>query len=209
MFGSIWKMPGLPETVTELVLGAIYAIFGLALLSMCLNLVQEDLTNKFTWIGHKIGLHQTSKSNRSETKGQGSPTGDMALPGDASGVGDQAVVPLPVVETQPGLFGAEAVKKTTSRDTPEDVDSRATSRSSLSDLKECHVDVGEFNDEEVDEESEEETETTFGLADWRKEEDSEGDRMTPYSRDIDTPPACVYLEDEETKTSRRKSEKMV
>lgn len=39
-----------------MVIAATYCIIGLAILSMCLNLIQDEIVAKFTWIGRKLGL---------------------------------------------------------------------------------------------------------------------------------------------------------
>lgn len=39
-----------------MVIAAAYCIIGLAILSMCLNLIQDEIVAKFTWIGRKLGL---------------------------------------------------------------------------------------------------------------------------------------------------------
>ncbi|KAL3308751.1 hypothetical protein Ciccas_012712 [Cichlidogyrus casuarinus] len=63
-FGDL--VPGMgrfhePETVTELIIGAIYCVFGLSLLSMCFTLVQCELIRKFSWIGQKFGFQISEK----------------------------------------------------------------------------------------------------------------------------------------------------
>ena len=42
----------------KLIYAAIYMLFGLALLSMCFSLIQEEIATKFKWIGEKLGLVQ-------------------------------------------------------------------------------------------------------------------------------------------------------
>ena len=39
-----------------MILGAIYVLFGMAILAMCFDLMQEEIVAKFRWIGRKIGL---------------------------------------------------------------------------------------------------------------------------------------------------------
>ena len=41
-----WKMVG----------AAVYMLFGMAILSMCFSLIQEEISAKFRWIGEKIGI---------------------------------------------------------------------------------------------------------------------------------------------------------
>ncbi|CAF0798257.1 unnamed protein product [Rotaria sp. Silwood1] len=38
----------------KLILGAIYALFGMAILAMCFDLMQEEIVAKFRWIGTKL-----------------------------------------------------------------------------------------------------------------------------------------------------------
>ena len=40
----------------QLLMGAVYMVFGLALLSMCFSLIQEEIATKFKWAGEKLGL---------------------------------------------------------------------------------------------------------------------------------------------------------
>ncbi|KAK3582069.1 hypothetical protein CHS0354_013447 [Potamilus streckersoni] len=57
-FGDL--VPGtdftLPSAHTELIFGSIYIIFGLALISMCFALMQEEFVEKMNWIGRKFGV---------------------------------------------------------------------------------------------------------------------------------------------------------
>lgn len=54
------KVPGQkindPNRSLNLILGSIYILLGLAVIAMCFNLVQEQLTASFLWLGKKIGL---------------------------------------------------------------------------------------------------------------------------------------------------------
>uniref|UniRef100_A0A1I8GIN8 Ion_trans_2 domain-containing protein n=1 Tax=Macrostomum lignano TaxID=282301 RepID=A0A1I8GIN8_9PLAT len=49
--------------IIELLVGCIYCIFGLALLSMCINLIQDEMTAKFHWIGTKLGVTPVEKKD--------------------------------------------------------------------------------------------------------------------------------------------------
>ena len=40
----------------KLILAAIYVLFGMAILAMCFDLMQEEIVAKFRWIGRKIGI---------------------------------------------------------------------------------------------------------------------------------------------------------
>ena len=54
------------ETAYELLVGALYCLFGLALLSMCLNLIQDEISAKFTWLASKIGLAEKEEETETE-----------------------------------------------------------------------------------------------------------------------------------------------
>lgn len=45
-----------PRANAQLVLGAIYVMFGMAILSMCFTLMQDEIISKCKWIGQKLGL---------------------------------------------------------------------------------------------------------------------------------------------------------
>jgi hypothetical protein len=45
----------------KLVLCALYLVFGLSLIAMCFNLVQEDVKAKCKWLGTKLGIIDTNK----------------------------------------------------------------------------------------------------------------------------------------------------
>ena len=40
----------------KLLLGAIYVLFGMAILAMCFDLMQEEIVAKFRWLGRKMGI---------------------------------------------------------------------------------------------------------------------------------------------------------
>lgn len=40
----------------KLILGSIYVLFGMAILAMCFDLMQEEIVAKFRWLGRKIGI---------------------------------------------------------------------------------------------------------------------------------------------------------
>uniref|UniRef100_A0A1I8GL31 Ion_trans_2 domain-containing protein n=1 Tax=Macrostomum lignano TaxID=282301 RepID=A0A1I8GL31_9PLAT len=46
------------SVVIELLIGAVYCVFGLAMLSMCMNLIQDELTAKLMWLSLKLGISQ-------------------------------------------------------------------------------------------------------------------------------------------------------
>lgn len=45
-----------PETITELLVGALYCIVGLALLSMCFELMKEEFVDKVQWLGRSLRI---------------------------------------------------------------------------------------------------------------------------------------------------------
>ncbi|CAF0871027.1 unnamed protein product [Adineta ricciae] len=45
-----------PNAGAKLILGAIYVLFGMAILAMCFDLMQEEIVAKFRWIGTKVGI---------------------------------------------------------------------------------------------------------------------------------------------------------
>ena len=45
-----------------------YLFFGLALIAMCFDLMQEEAKNKFKYIGRKIGLIDKDKEKKSKKK---------------------------------------------------------------------------------------------------------------------------------------------
>ena len=45
-----------PETIIELVVGALYCLVGLALLSMCFELMKEEFVSKVRWIGRSLRI---------------------------------------------------------------------------------------------------------------------------------------------------------
>lgn len=45
-----------PTANAKLIMGTLYSLFGMAILSMCFTLMQEEMLAKFTWIGRKLGV---------------------------------------------------------------------------------------------------------------------------------------------------------
>ncbi|XP_063396864.1 uncharacterized protein LOC134681254 [Mytilus trossulus] len=62
-FGDVVPGTALNQWANEekLVLCAMYLVFGLSLIAMCFNLVQEDVKNKCRWLGAKLGIIDHSK----------------------------------------------------------------------------------------------------------------------------------------------------
>lgn len=50
------QQPNDPYAGAKLILGAIYVLFGMAILAMCFDLMQEEIIAKFTWLGKKLGI---------------------------------------------------------------------------------------------------------------------------------------------------------
>ena len=81
-----------PHAGGKLILGAIYVLFGMAILAMCFDLMQEEIVAKFRWIGRKIGIiekddeiedeatSQTDKNNKLRTFTNSSANGDSQVP---------------------------------------------------------------------------------------------------------------------------------
>jgi hypothetical protein len=40
----------------KLIITSVYLMFGMALIAMCLNLVQEEVVNKISWLLNKLGV---------------------------------------------------------------------------------------------------------------------------------------------------------
>lgn len=49
------------ENQEKLILCSFYLIFGLAIIAMCFNLMQEEVRAKFRWLGQKLGLITSKK----------------------------------------------------------------------------------------------------------------------------------------------------
>ncbi|CAF5113348.1 unnamed protein product, partial [Rotaria sp. Silwood1] len=45
-----------PNTSAKLIFRAVYKLFGLAILAMCVDLIHEEIKAKFRWLNHKIGI---------------------------------------------------------------------------------------------------------------------------------------------------------
>lgn len=45
-----------PQANAQLILGSIYVMFGMAILSMCFALMQDEIISKCKWIGEKLGI---------------------------------------------------------------------------------------------------------------------------------------------------------
>uniref|UniRef100_A0A1I8IZX5 Ion_trans_2 domain-containing protein n=1 Tax=Macrostomum lignano TaxID=282301 RepID=A0A1I8IZX5_9PLAT len=60
------------SVIMELLVGAIYCLFGLAMLSMCMNLIQDEITAKLRWIGNKMGIKTKSSEDEEEDEDESS-----------------------------------------------------------------------------------------------------------------------------------------
>jgi potassium channel subfamily K, invertebrate len=72
-------VPGQKENDSEaglkLILGAVYILFGISIIGMCFDLMQEEIIAKFTWIGKKLGfVEQKSEDNSVEENDTASTT---------------------------------------------------------------------------------------------------------------------------------------
>ena len=45
-----------PQAQAQLMLGSVYVLFGMAILSMCFSLMQDEILSKARWLGQKIGI---------------------------------------------------------------------------------------------------------------------------------------------------------
>jgi hypothetical protein len=52
-----------PHADLKLIAGAVYVFFGMAILAMCFDLMQEEIVAKFRWIGTKIGIVEKPEEN--------------------------------------------------------------------------------------------------------------------------------------------------
>lgn len=64
-------VPGQKENDSEaglkLILGAVYILFGISIIGMCFDLMQEEIIAKFTWLGKKLGIvDANSEENMAE-----------------------------------------------------------------------------------------------------------------------------------------------
>ena len=55
---SQWKMIG----------AAVYIVFGMAIMSMAFNLIQEEIVSKFVWLGEKLGIIDKQKDEDEDDK---------------------------------------------------------------------------------------------------------------------------------------------
>ena len=86
-------MPGQRQNDTnataKLIVGAIYVLFGMAILAMCFDLMQEEIVAKFRWLGCKLGVSEreegitANKNDKAHTTHRrssvGSSVGDLNL----------------------------------------------------------------------------------------------------------------------------------
>lgn len=55
-----------PMANARLIIGTVYSIFGMAILSMCFTLMQEEMTAKFLWMGRKMGVVEQGDEEEDE-----------------------------------------------------------------------------------------------------------------------------------------------
>ena len=55
-----------PQTQLNMIMGAIYMMFGMAILSMCFSLIQDEIAAKFKWLGQKMGLVDNKSSDEGD-----------------------------------------------------------------------------------------------------------------------------------------------
>ena len=54
------------EDQLKMIGAAVYMLFGMAILSMCFSLIQEEIVAKFRWVGEKIGIIEKEKTEEEE-----------------------------------------------------------------------------------------------------------------------------------------------
>ena len=50
-----------PQAQAQLLLGSVYVLFGMAILSMCFALMQDEIIAKARWLGRKLGIMDESE----------------------------------------------------------------------------------------------------------------------------------------------------
>lgn len=50
----------------HLFIGSVYALFGIAILAMCFDLMQEEIIAKFVWLGKKVGIIEKDDEEKAE-----------------------------------------------------------------------------------------------------------------------------------------------
>lgn len=77
------QQPNDPYAGAKLILGAIYVLFGMAILAMCFDLMQEEIIAKFTWLGKKLGIiDKDSDDEEEEVDGTAAANDDDKLKSD-------------------------------------------------------------------------------------------------------------------------------
>jgi len=82
----------------KMLVAAIYMVFGMALLSMAFNLIQEEMVGKFKWLGMKLGIVKKDDDDYDDDDGG-------ALRADTPGGGGAAPARPPAVAPAPQYFG--------------------------------------------------------------------------------------------------------
>ncbi|PAA71997.1 hypothetical protein BOX15_Mlig032347g1 [Macrostomum lignano] len=79
--------------ITELLVGALYCFFGLTVLSMCINLIQDEISAKFHWIGLKLGMvKRVEQPSDDESEDESSTDSDSSSCSSADSRGDHRAV---------------------------------------------------------------------------------------------------------------------
>jgi hypothetical protein len=77
----------------KLIVAAVYALFGMATLAMCFDLMQEEIIAKFTWLGKKLGIIDsevpTDETNISKNRKDFADNNDPINPKDKEDVADR------------------------------------------------------------------------------------------------------------------------
>jgi len=63
----------------KMIVAAVYMVFGMALLSMAFNLIQEEMVGKFKWLGTKLGIIKKDDDDEDDFDPAGHPGGPDQL----------------------------------------------------------------------------------------------------------------------------------
>ena len=81
------------NATAHMILGAIYVLFGMAILAMCFDLMQEEIVAKFRWIGSKIGIIDKEKQPTPSSADKGS-TNNSTNPANSHRPGSTESAPV-------------------------------------------------------------------------------------------------------------------
>ncbi|KAM7541390.1 hypothetical protein Aperf_G00000038812 [Anoplocephala perfoliata] len=159
-----------PETITELVIGAFYCIVGLALLSMCFELMKEEFVDKIRWIGRS--LHIIAEDANGEMDDD---TGRKVPKTGEDGAGDELrrdfnfVIPSNGTDSE--MFDAVSIASSTAAKTYQDsCQSQDRLKNSSSELKEPNDSLSRHGDSVGSKASSEQSQRTASIQGTNDEE---------------------------------------